>query len=84
MRLLDLVLDGIFFVVYIMGSEIVEQLCTCCTVVEMSCFCLEYVDVNKCNLQFCLCRYVSVANGAYCCEANPSAQNFKLFFPVFC
>jgi hypothetical protein len=48
-RLLDLVLDGIFFVLYIMGPESVVQLCT---VMEMSCLCLEYVDVNKCTLQF--------------------------------
>ena len=60
MRLLDLVLDGNFFVLYFMGPESVVQLCTCCTVVEMSCFCLEYVDVNKCTVQFCVYRYVFV------------------------
>ena len=47
----------------------------------MSCFCLEYVDVNKCTLQFCSHSYVFVANDVYCCEANPTTQNFK-FFPL--
>ena len=83
MRLLDLVLDGIIFLLYIKGPVSVVQLCTCCTVVEMQCFCWEYVDFNKYSLQLCLCRYVFVANEVYCHEANSATQNFKLLFPVF-
>ena len=35
----------------------------------------------------CSSAYIDMylfANDAYCCETNPTTENFKLFFPVFC